>query len=280
MVVLVQTLRKLAKVMVPRETAALSTKALVSAGSSSDLVEDGEISVNWRALVVDDVASNRLVLSSMLRKKFHLQHVDAACDGQEAIDKAATGHYDVIFMDIMMPRVDGVEATHSIRTNPPPNAPRPCIISITASDSVEQSRRCKEAGVDDQVLKPIRSAVLRGCLERVVRLGLVKIDSQPRPTAPAKTSAATAAGGPTTRRRRRRRVRGKPRAPRASTTGASAPAVAAPAAVTVAPQTGAPDASVPVAAAAGAAAVVPKVEFAPQPASAAATLAPEGANDA
>jgi len=73
-----------------------------------------------------------------------------------------------------MPNMDGIEATTYLRAHPPPNGPRPVIVSVTASDSVHQARRARDAGVDDQMLKPVRKDALQRMLERLVASGLVE----------------------------------------------------------------------------------------------------------
>ena len=70
-----------------------------------------------RALVVDDDVSIRLMLDKVLRRENF--EVDVARDGIEALEKIKSGHYDVIFLDLMMPRVDGIGVLRYLKSNLP-----------------------------------------------------------------------------------------------------------------------------------------------------------------
>jgi CheY-like chemotaxis protein len=120
-----------------------------------------------RILVVDDTPTNRLLLQALLREQ--RQEVVLAADGVEAVDHAAREVFDLILMDIHMPRLDGLAATRAIRTGGGPNAGT-VIVALTA-DVMEDSRAaCVAAGMDDHLAKPVDRARLRAILAR--RLGL------------------------------------------------------------------------------------------------------------
>jgi DNA-binding response OmpR family regulator len=89
--------------------------------SDSDAVSDEHTAVEQhrkdRALVVDDDVSIRLMLDLILRRE-HFE-VELARDGIEALEKIRDGHYDVIFLDLMMPRVDGMGVLRYLKTNLP-----------------------------------------------------------------------------------------------------------------------------------------------------------------
>jgi CheY-like chemotaxis protein len=70
-----------------------------------------------------------------------------------------TGHYDVIFMDIQMPELDGLDATRQIRANLGSDR-RPWIIATTGNVTAEDRERCLEAGMNDFVTKPLRREAL------------------------------------------------------------------------------------------------------------------------
>jgi CheY-like chemotaxis protein len=83
--------------------------------------------------------------------------IDCAENGQEALDKVAAdpGKYDVVFMDVQMPVMDGCEATRQIRALPNPEAAKLPIIAMTANVFREDIEACLEAGMDDHIGKPV-----------------------------------------------------------------------------------------------------------------------------
>ncbi|MCX8133155.1 MAG: response regulator [Roseococcus sp.] len=105
-----------------------------------------------RVLVVDDIAPNRLVARILLESAGH--EVVLASGGAEAVAAAAEGHFDVILMDVHMPCMDGVEATRRIRAAEG-GGPRARIYAVTADTAPEQFERCRAAGMDGRLLKPI-----------------------------------------------------------------------------------------------------------------------------
>jgi len=115
-----------------------------------------------RVLIVDDNAMNQEVLKALLSKNG--SEVDEALNGQEAVSMSLASRYDLIFMDCMMPKMDGYEATRSIRTNlQNPNTKTP-IIALTANDLKGDRTKCLEVGMDDYLTKPIMPASLSAIL--------------------------------------------------------------------------------------------------------------------
>ncbi|MEK0085900.1 ATP-binding protein [Benzoatithermus flavus] len=120
-----------------------------------------------RILVVDDIATNRLLLDALLRGQG--QEVVLAADGVEAVELAARESFDLILMDVHMPRQDGLAATRAIRASDGPNAATP-IVALTAAVLAEEVAACSEAGMDDCLAKPVDPARLMGLLAS--RIGL------------------------------------------------------------------------------------------------------------
>ncbi len=118
-----------------------------------------------RVLVVDDNPSNRLVAAKML-KDFDIQ-TDTACDGAEAVTAASRFNYDLILMDVRMPEMDGFQATRAIRARGERRSTVP-IIAFTANAFMEDIRACREAGMDDFVVKPARKKALVEAILRVL----------------------------------------------------------------------------------------------------------------
>jgi signal transduction histidine kinase/CheY-like chemotaxis protein len=115
-----------------------------------------------RILVVDDHPANREVARLMLTAVGC--ETAEACDGDEAIAMAAAQPFDLILMDVRMPRVDGLAATRAIRAagNTVP------ILAVTADAMPEDAARCLAAGMDDHLPKPISHHALYAAMERLL----------------------------------------------------------------------------------------------------------------
>ncbi len=120
------------------------------------------LQASLRILVVDDVSINRQVADGMLSKLGH--HVDVANDGVEAVGKVTAFHYDVIFMDIQMPRMNGIDATAAIRALSGPKSEVP-IIAMTANAMEGDRETLMAAGMDDYISKPFSMAQLTDTIE-------------------------------------------------------------------------------------------------------------------
>jgi len=113
-------------------------------------------------LLVDDVRTNIVVAQGLL--SFYEMTVDACLSGYEAIDAVSRRSYDLVFMDHMMPEMDGVEATKRIRELPAgKNLP---IIALTANAVSGMREMFLQNGFDDFLSKPIDTAKLNAVLER------------------------------------------------------------------------------------------------------------------
>ncbi len=117
-----------------------------------------------RCLVVEDNAVNRELITVLL-SPFPIE-IDTACDGAEAVEAVSRGGYDVILMDMQMPVMDGLTATRRIRDMADHDAARTPIIAMTANVLPEQVQRCREAGMDDHLGKPINLPQLLAALDR------------------------------------------------------------------------------------------------------------------
>lgn len=116
-------------------------------------------------LVVEDNATNRIVLREMLEYLGHA--VTEATNGQEAIDRACEGQFDIIFMDVSMPVLDGVSATREIRDRG--LADDTPIIGLTAFVDPSEVEKFHEAGMQTVLSKPLRLDALRDFLRGFAR---------------------------------------------------------------------------------------------------------------
>jgi CheY-like chemotaxis protein/HPt (histidine-containing phosphotransfer) domain-containing protein len=110
-----------------------------------------------RILIAEDNATNQMVVTRML-KEFDID-LHVACDGVETVEAASKSEFDAIFMDMRMPRMDGLEATRAIRALDGAHGAVP-IIALTANAFADDVKACRDAGMDDFVAKPIRKRLL------------------------------------------------------------------------------------------------------------------------
>ncbi|GAA5989125.1 hypothetical protein JCM10908_001168 [Rhodotorula pacifica] len=104
-------------------------------------------------LVAEDNPVNVKVITHLLKRMGY--SCDVAEDGLVATEKAGKKRYDLILMDLNMPRMDGLEATRTILANAESGAHRPYIVCLTANAMTEDRARCLDAGADGYVSKPI-----------------------------------------------------------------------------------------------------------------------------
>lgn len=125
-----------------------------------------------RVLVVEDEAAIREGLIDVL--VFHGYEVDSAAEGPEGLEKALTGRYDLVLLDIMLPGIDGYEICDRIRAE---DRQQP-IIMLTAKSSDEEIVHGLRLGADDYVGKPfsIQQLVLR--IEAVLRRSQVGLEQE------------------------------------------------------------------------------------------------------
>jgi len=124
-----------------------------------------------RILLAEDNAINRkLALAALARMGCG---ADVAVDGHEALHAVRENRYDIIFMDVQMPGMDGLEATRRIRSwEKEAGVPPVRIIALTADALTGDRDACLKAGMDDYLSKPIRLETLRAALPKTGEAGL------------------------------------------------------------------------------------------------------------
>lgn len=127
------------------------------------------VMTGMRVLAVDDVQVNLIVIKAMLTQ-FGFE-VDTARDGVDAVAMVQTGGYSAVFMDISMPRMDGVQAALAIRAaelggNTPPIP----LIAVTANTQPDQIRTYRNSGFDDVICKPIQMGEITRAVRKYVLL--------------------------------------------------------------------------------------------------------------
>lgn len=122
-------------------------------GLNTDKVLDGNVSPSLSILVVDDDEINRRLMRVLLTHEGH--RVEVASNGLEAVDAVKHNKFDIVFMDLQMPRMDGIEASRQIRAWENEST-HTFIVALTASYLPEIGQTLFEAGIDNYLSKPFQ----------------------------------------------------------------------------------------------------------------------------
>jgi CheY-like chemotaxis protein len=115
-----------------------------------------------RVLVVEDNLVNQKIASMIFRKLGY--QVDIASDGLAAVEKVEQNTYDLVLMDLHMPKMDGITATKLIRSM---TTPQPYILAMTADVMPEEQEACLVAGMNHYIGKPVRVQELVEVIKRL-----------------------------------------------------------------------------------------------------------------
>jgi PAS domain S-box-containing protein len=118
-----------------------------------------------RILLAEDNDINQIMATNLLEQWGH--HIVVANNGREALDALESQTFDVVLMDVQMPKLDGLTAAAAIRARENGRSRRLPIIALTAHAIKGDRERCLAAGMDDYISKPIDPATLRAALERL-----------------------------------------------------------------------------------------------------------------
>src|SRR5204863_5301749 len=116
-----------------------------------------------RLLLADDNPINQKVGLSVLQKLGY--RADIANNGREVLQELEQKAYDILFLDVQMPEMDGLEAARRICERWPAEK-RPRIIAMTGNALMGDREKCLQAGMDDYISKPVRIGDLQAALER------------------------------------------------------------------------------------------------------------------
>jgi signal transduction histidine kinase/HPt (histidine-containing phosphotransfer) domain-containing protein len=173
------------------ERALFSPKTAVPAAAAPSALLSERLPL--RILLVDDNEINQKVAARILRQIGY--QPDLAENGRKALDALDGKIYDLVFMDVMMPEMDGLEATRNIRERQKDPAAHPnyrsriVIVAMTAHAMQSDREKCLAAGMDDYLPKPIRPADIRGIIEKWSSPGTPPVESPPAPAAKIEPAA-------------------------------------------------------------------------------------------
>jgi signal transduction histidine kinase/CheY-like chemotaxis protein len=108
----------------------------------------------WRFLIADDHPVNRLLVRQVLKNAWPNSHIVDAHDGRQAVNLLQQEVFDLVLMDMVMPVMDGIEATQYIRTQLPMPANQVLILGLTANVNPVDLDAFRKEGLDDVMLKP------------------------------------------------------------------------------------------------------------------------------
>ncbi len=135
-----------------------------------------------RILLAEDNSVNQKVALHMLARVGY--RADVAANGLEVLEAVRRQTYDIIFMDVQMPEMDGLEATKHLRAAAATDARRPWIVALTANAMQGDRERCLAVGMDDYITKPIKTPDLSAAIARAHGHGQAK--PAPLPVPPAR----------------------------------------------------------------------------------------------
>ncbi|MDY6940156.1 MAG: response regulator [Cyanobacteriota bacterium] len=117
----------------------------------------------FKILLAEDIRINQKVALRMFARLGY--EADLATNGEEALAALRRQQYDVVFMDVQMPHVDGFEATQTIREEWQDDT-RPWIVAMTANAMRGDREKCLEAGMNDYISKPIQLEAIAQALRQ------------------------------------------------------------------------------------------------------------------
>ncbi|NEQ77981.1 MAG: response regulator [Okeania sp. SIO2C9] len=125
-----------------------------------------------RVLLAEDNPVNQIIAKKMLHRLGYT--IEIAKNGLAAVEAVKNQFYDIIFMDIQMPEMDGIEATHHIRQQFKNTAStcQPWIVAMTANAMKEDRENCLKAGMNDYLSKPVQLHELAAILEKFLEEGV------------------------------------------------------------------------------------------------------------
>jgi CheY-like chemotaxis protein len=153
----------------PLRRESLAARVLVASGHASPAgpmadLDDERIAPaaapGARVLLAEDNPINAMLARTLLEREGCT--VERAANGEEALDIGASGHFDVILMDVRMPKLSGLEAARALRAR----GVRAPIVALTADAYEDDRQACLAAGMDDFLVKPLTLVALRAALAR------------------------------------------------------------------------------------------------------------------
>jgi|GEM_PF-2832844 len=122
-----------------------------------------------KVMIAEDNSYNRMVAIETLKMLFTDIEIEIAENGARAIELLHENNYDVIFMDLQMPGIDGYTATRIIRTEFDPVKSKTPVIGVSANVTAADRERCMEVGMNYFLTKPFHPSELRSAVQKIVK---------------------------------------------------------------------------------------------------------------
>ena len=121
-----------------------------------------------KVLIVDDDIINMMLAKAMVSNVLSNVEITEAVNGKIALEKAISNDFDIIFMDVQMPEMNGNDATKAIRIHEKTIGRHTIIIGVTAGVLKEDRERCFRSGMDEFMTKPIETLKLKETITKVL----------------------------------------------------------------------------------------------------------------
>jgi len=157
----------------PEAQGALDEQSLMQKAPLTGTALQG-IRTDARVLIVEDHPVNQQLFCTIL-ERIGFSHINTADDGIEALEKVQANNFDIIFMDIQMPRMNGYETTRQLRQK---NFTGP-IIAVTASALADEREQCMQAGMNDVLIKPYKRTDIEAVCKKWLSNNLAPISRPP-----------------------------------------------------------------------------------------------------
>jgi len=137
---------------------------LIFSDINADLVQKGKSFIsdeiknalkNLKILLAEDNEFNRIIFTELIKTEIPQITIDTANNGEEAITKLESKYYDLVIMDIQMPKMNGLQTTQVIRSHSSEKIRNVCIIALSAYARKAEIDECIQAGMNDYLSKPL-----------------------------------------------------------------------------------------------------------------------------
>ncbi len=121
-------------------------------------------------LIADDDMFNMMLAKAMISNIVSNVEITEAVNGKIALEQVIANDFDIVFMDVQMPEMDGNEATRAIRKHEKNTGKHTVVVGLTAGALKEEREKCLESGMDEFLTKPIDTTKLKETIERILGL--------------------------------------------------------------------------------------------------------------